>query len=223
MLRVFSEDADPPSSWNLPDTILFIFTFIYHGLLLRRHGQFLYLLPTFLVGFVNNSTKASVKSVVWQCINCPILPGLLRIQQTGSLIGAMDEQLGEEDLCWDLSISSLLHPHLHREGSEAFQWLPPAACGKVSLSLSLSGRISSSATLLPDMVLANLETSARVTSLLILLQENIYEYSDRRTGINPHSNLQITSLPWGPLLSGFQFQWKLSVISFSQLEIAPGR
>lgn len=89
-------------------------------------------------------------------------------------------------------------------------------------SLSLSGRISSSPALLPDTVLANLETSARVTSLLILLQENVYEYSDR-TDINPHSNLQITSLPWGPLLSGFQFQWKLSVISFSGLEISPGR
>lgn len=93
----------------------------------------------------------------------------------------------------------------------------------LSLSFSLSGCVSSSPALLPDTVLANLETSARVTSLLILLQENLYEYSDRRTDINPHSNLQITSLPWGPLLSGFQFQWKLSVISFSGLEISPGR
>lgn len=41
--------------------------------------------------------------------------------------------------------------------------------------LSLAGRISNSAAFLRDMFLANLKTSARVTSLLILL-ENGYEY-----------------------------------------------
>lgn len=42
--------------------------------------------------------------------------------------------------------------------------------------LSFSGHISSSSAFLCDMVLANLKTSARVTSLLILLLENGYEY-----------------------------------------------
>lgn len=65
----------------------------------------------------------------------------------------------------------LVHGSLHQEGSETFKWLPQAACVEVSLS----GLISSSAALLRDTILANLKTSARVTSLLILLLENVYE------------------------------------------------
>lgn len=52
------EDAHHPFSWDLPDTELFIFTFMYHSLLLCHHGQFLYLLPTFLVEFVSSSLKS---------------------------------------------------------------------------------------------------------------------------------------------------------------------
>ena len=29
----------------------------------------------FLIRFVSNNTKASMKSVIWQCVNCPALPG----------------------------------------------------------------------------------------------------------------------------------------------------
>ena len=76
-----------------------------------------------------------MKSVVWQCMSCLIPHGYPCIQQSGGLFGAMDEQLGEKDLCWDLTVSPLVHPHLHREGSGAFQWLHQAACGKVSPSL----------------------------------------------------------------------------------------
>lgn len=65
-----------------------------------------------------------------------------------------------------------MHPSLHLEGSETFKWLPQEAFGKVSLS----GLISSTAAFLRDMFLANLKTSARVTSLLILVLENGYEY-----------------------------------------------
>lgn len=68
---------------------------------------------------------------------------------------------------------------------------------------------------------ANLETSARVTSLLILLLgECLCISDDGRTVINPPLTCRLQPVPWASLLLRFQFQWKLSVMSISGLEIS---
>lgn len=99
-----------------------------------------------------------MKSVIWWCVNCLTLPGLLSIQQSKGLLEAVDMHLGEEDLCWDLLISLGCASQFAARGlrdiylNDSHRQL----LGKVSLSLSSLGIFPA------DTVLANLKTSARL-------------------------------------------------------------
>ena len=150
-------------------------------------------------------------------MSCPILSGYPSTQQSGGLVGAMDEQLGEKDPCWDLS----LHSRTPICTGRAQGYFSGSIRQLVGRSLPLQAHFQLCRfILLPDTVLANLKTSARVTSLLILLLENVYAYLIGGLALTLTVTCRLQPLPWASLLFGFQFQWKLSVMSISGLEIS---
>lgn len=119
----------------------------------------------FLVSFVSNSMKAShtpldlerpnlARFPEWVFIWVPVLLAL-RISNW-KRDGALTYLPG--------LVLECLHQERHLKGSLCSLWV------------GLPGHISSSTALLHDTVSVNLKTSARVTSLLILLLESVYEH-----------------------------------------------
>ena len=138
--------------------------------------------------------------MVWQCTSCPIPRGYPCIQQSGGLIGVADEQLGEKDSCWDLSLHSC-NPICTGRAQGHFSGSIRQLVGR-SLPLWAHFQLCHFI-LLPDTVLANLKTSARVTSLLILLLENVYAYLIGGLALTLTLTCRLQPLPWASLLFGF--------------------
>lgn len=129
------------------------FKVFYHGLLICCHGQLISLsslnISRWMRKQLYNSKREECGLAVLTARSCQDLLGFSRA--VVSLEPWKSHRRGGFVLGPVLSLQRL-HPHLQWVGSEAFQWLHQGGCGKVSfsLSLSLSGHISSSAALLPD-------------------------------------------------------------------------
>lgn len=110
-----------------------------------------------------------MKSVAWQCMNCPILPDFLSVQASRGLSKPWISNLEMRVSGRAGSLPSSCVPVRTRRAQKHLN-----GSLKQLVWRSLSGHVASSAALLCDTILANLKTSARVTSLFILLLENVY-------------------------------------------------